>query len=81
MATTNDFVIETEGLRKSFAGQVAVDGVDLRDLSLDALRQQIALMAPADPDAPAAPAAEPPVPATPPAPPAPPAPEEDGGRQ
>ncbi len=30
MATTNDFVIETEGLRKSFAGQVAVDGVDLR---------------------------------------------------
>ncbi len=30
MAITNDFVIETEGLRKSFGEQTAVDGVDLR---------------------------------------------------
>ena len=30
MATTNDFVIETEGLKKSFGEQVAVDGVDLQ---------------------------------------------------
>jgi ABC-2 type transport system ATP-binding protein len=30
MATTNDFVIETEGLKKSFGDQMAVDGVDLR---------------------------------------------------
>jgi ABC-2 type transport system ATP-binding protein len=30
MAAQNEFVIETEGLKKSFGGQVAVDGVDLR---------------------------------------------------
>jgi ABC-2 type transport system ATP-binding protein len=30
MATTNDFVIETEGLKKRFGEQMAVDGVDLR---------------------------------------------------
>ncbi len=30
MATANDLVIETEGLKKSFGGTVAVDGVDLR---------------------------------------------------
>ena len=29
MATQNEYVIETEGLKKSFGGQVAVDGVDL----------------------------------------------------
>ncbi len=29
MSAGEDFVIETEGLRKSFSGQVAVDGVDL----------------------------------------------------
>jgi len=30
MATQSEFVIETEGLKKSFGDQVAVDGVDLR---------------------------------------------------
>ncbi len=30
MAKQSDFVIETEGLRKSFGEQIAVDGVDLR---------------------------------------------------
>jgi ABC-2 type transport system ATP-binding protein len=30
MATQSELVIETEGLKKSFGGQVAVDGVDLR---------------------------------------------------
>jgi ABC-2 type transport system ATP-binding protein len=30
MAKQDDYVIETEGLRKSFGGQMAVDGVDLR---------------------------------------------------
>ena len=30
MASKSEYVIETEGLKKSFGDQVAVDGVDLR---------------------------------------------------